>query len=115
METRNWGRVVDESAHPRPPRAPWWSIGVLVAAVGCLAFCGLSWNRTSAANVTVDDAIRVLQTSKNLTEREQAMATIARRCRELVCVLHADAEGADERLACYARLQLANIAKAANK
>jgi Flp pilus assembly protein TadB len=109
-------RVVPAFDVPPPRRTPRWPFLVMgLLAAASLATAGAAWRRTSSPTVSIEDAIKLYQTSRNYAEREQALGAIARRARELVRMLRDEEQHGDEKLVEMARAHLATIAKAAAK
>ena len=91
-----------------------WQLAIAFVAVGlCCGAAGLSWNRTRSPHVTIEDATRIFQVSRDPAEREQCLGAIARRCRELVGLLKDEVRHGEAALSQQARTHLDNLAKMA--
>lgn len=93
---------------PDVKKVLWQKVGnalLFLAIVICAAGLGASWNRTHAVTLTMDDALRILTIAGDDSEREQALAAVARRHRELTEALLAE-EKRRGRCAKYATIHL---------
>ena len=84
---------------------------VLFLVAACIASAGAMWRRTQSPIVTENDAMKMLRTAKDAAEREQAIGALARRTRDMVQLLAAEAAAGDE----AAKMHLRNIAQQATK
>lgn len=74
---------------------------LVLALACCVAGFGASWNRTNASAVTAQDAIRVLQTARDETEREQAMGRLNRMARDAITALVQQEKSGDRKAMIY--------------
>ena len=102
-------------------QGPWWrrkagGIACLAcfAFFGCVAMYSLAWNRSHAATVTENDAMRLLATARTDSEKKQAMAAVYDRVAEMVAAIgeKAKCEGG---VGDYARAHLKNMADIATE
>lgn len=84
---------------------------VLFLVAACIASAGAMWRRTQSPIVTENDAMMLLRTAKDATEREHALGALAHRTRAMVKLLADEAAAGNE----TARLHLRNIARQAQE
>lgn len=115
MEVDRWNlRPLPQSRRRGGALTRFAVVAASALVLACAAAAGATWSRTQSPTVTLPDALRILTSSADAAEREQAMAAAADIALQVVAAL-SDAERSGETDAKYATLWLKQIADAASK
>ncbi len=73
--------------------------------LSCTALYGITWSRSTRTNASIEDAVRLLNTSSKDDEREQALGVIAQQMKNLAATV-AEAAKCEGKIGEYARAHL---------